>query len=153
MTDNLPSIVRLPPGYPPATILADPQRVKDSVIEYFSLCQMDETMRPTPPGLAMAMGFRSFDSLMRTIKTEEEAPGSYPEEAMVVLEVARTYLEDYYIQGGLRDSLPKEFIKFLLSSYFSRSEKIAAEANKSDNQFTINILGAENNVQLNIEDL
>jgi len=101
----------------------------------------------------MAMGFRSFDSLMRTIKAEEEAPGSYPEEAMGVLEVARTYLEDYYIQGGLRESLPKEFIKFLLSSYFSRSEKIASESLKNDTTFTVNILGAENNVAIGIDDL
>lgn len=153
MNEAALSIVRLPPGYPPSMILADPERVKTSVIDYFSLCQLDETIRPTPPGLAMAMGFRSFDSMMRAMRTEEEAPGSYPDEAMAVLEVARTYLEDYYIQAGLREAMPKEFIKFLLSSYFSRSEKIASESLKNDNTFTVNILGAENNVEVRIEDL
>jgi hypothetical protein len=147
------ALISLPRGYPPKTILSDPQRVREAVIDYFSLCQLDETARPTPPGLAMAMGFKSFDSMMRAMKLEEDSPGSYPEEAMSVLEVARTYLEDFYIQGGLRESLPKEFVKFLLSSYFARSEKIAADQTKNDTTFTVNILGAENNVQIRLEDL
>ena len=153
MNDLTENIVRLPTCYPPKTVLADPERIKESVIDYFSLCKMDETLRPTPPGMALALGFRSFDSLMRVIKAEEEAPGSYPEESMSVLEVARSYLEDFYIQAGLREVMPKEFIKFLLSSYFARSEKIASEDRKTDNTFTVNILGATNNVVLTLEDL
>lgn len=152
-TDLAASIFRLPTCYPPKTILADPERIKNSVIEYFSLCKMDETLRPTPPGLAMAMGFRSFDSLMRVMKTEEEAPGSYPEESMLIVDMARSYLEDFYIQAGLREVMPKEFIRFLLSSYFARSEKIAGEDRRTDTNFTVNIQGATNNTVITLEDL
>lgn len=60
---------------------------------------------------------------------------------------------DFYIQAGLREVMPREFIKFLLSSYFARSEKIASEDRKTDNTFTVNILGATNNTVITLEDL
>ena len=124
--------------------MADPTSLRTKVVDYFSLLTEDpeRPKHPTPPGLAMALGLRSFDTLLRIMQQAEDDPTIYPEESLDVLHVARSYIEDHFIQYGLREAIPTQFTKFLLSAYFGRSEKILQETlNQKDNQLNINILG------------
>lgn len=143
-TLNLPTLVKLPKAYPPTRVMADPDELRMKVVDYFSMLTIDSEDRrhPTPPGLAMALGLRSFDALLHIMQVAEEDPSAYPEASLDVLHVARTHIEDYYINNGLRETIPHAFLKFLLSAYFGRSEKILQETlNAKDNQLNINILG------------
>jgi len=143
-TTNLPTLVKLPRAYPPSRVMADPNQLRMKVVDYFSMLTADPEDRrhPTPPGLAMALGLRSFDALLHIMQVAEDDPSAYPEESLDVLHVARTHIEDYYINNGLRETIPHAFLKFLLSAYFGRSEKILQETlNAKDNQLNINILG------------
>jgi hypothetical protein len=143
---NLPTLIPLPKSYPPTKVMADANQLRLRVVDYFSLIN-DPTnegppRHPTPPGLAMALGLRSFDALLRIMQVAEDDPSVYPEESLEVLHVARSYLEDHYISHGLREMIPTQFLKFLLSAYFNRSEKTIQETlNAKDNQLNINILG------------
>jgi hypothetical protein len=143
-TPNLPSLIRLPRAYPPSRVMADPDQLRMKVVDYFSMltADLEDRRHPTPPGLAMALGLRSFDALLHILQVAEEDPSTYPEESLDVLHVARTHIEDYYINNGLRETIPHAFLKFLLSAYFNRSEKTIQETlNARDNQLNINILG------------
>ena len=136
-----PKAIRLPKAYPPSRVMEDPVALRLRVIDYFSLLEAERS-HPTPPGLAMAMGLRGFDALMRILKEVEEEPITYPEEALDVLYTARSYLEDYYIRYGLKEAIPAAFTKFLLTAFFNRSEKTIQETlNAKDNNLQINILG------------
>jgi hypothetical protein len=138
---NLPTLFKLPKAYPPTRVMADSVELRMKIIDYFSLIEA-ENSHPTPPGLALAMGLRGFDALMYIMKEEEASPGTYPEDSMDVLHVARSHLEAYYINHGLREAIPAQFTRFLMSAYFGRSEKIIQEQMGSlDNQIHLDILG------------
>jgi hypothetical protein len=138
---NLPTLIPLPKAYTPERVMADATQLRLSIEDYFSLIQ-EEKSHPTPPGLAMAMGLRGFDALMQIMKTVEDDPTFYPEDSTTVLYTARSYLEDYYLRNGLRESIPQAFTKFIMSAYFNRSEKtIQEQLNTKDNNIQISILG------------
>lgn len=131
---------RLPKTFPPTKVMANPILLRQKIVDYFTLLQPGS--HPTPPGMAMALGLNSFDAIIRIVKIEEDTPGTYPEESIDALFLARSLIEDHYINGGLRDAMPAQFLKFLLSAYFARSEKIIQETlGAKDNEISINILG------------
>ena len=118
----------------------DPKLLRLNILDYFALLQ--EGYPPTPPGLAMAIGLRGFDALLRIVKEEDLEPGTYPAESMDALMIARSMIEDFYITHGLRDAIPTQFTKFLLSAFFNRSEKTIQEmVGGTDNTLEITIAG------------
>lgn len=133
------NIVALPEAYSKEVVMADPKKLKMHIIDYFTLLKTEEMM-PTPPGLATHIGLRGFNEIINILKIEEDQPGTYLPASLDCLELAKSYIEDAYIQGGLRDALPSQFVKFLLSAFFNRKEKTAAEI-EADTTITVHIAG------------
>lgn len=148
---TLPTLINLPRAYTPERAMADPEALRLKIVDYFSLLTSQVPLpdgtfpprqHPTPPGLAMAMGLRGFDALMQIIQRAEVDPDAYPEESLNVLHVARSLIEEHYLINGIREVIPQQFCKFMLSAYFNRSEKTIQEnLNARDNNLNINILG------------
>ncbi|MGD9156936.1 MAG: hypothetical protein PVG39_00890 [Desulfobacteraceae bacterium] len=142
--ETLQRSINLPRFYTPEQVMADPDRLRLKIVDYFSLLKdEDDPQLPTPPGLAMAIGLRGFDALQRIIRAEEDVPGTYMKESMACLELAGSFIEDAYIQGGLREAMPQQFVKFLLSTFFNRREKAQVDVN-ADMVFKIEIEGISN---------
>lgn len=133
---------KLPKAYAPERVMANAEELYFRIVEYFTL--LGESAHPTPPGLALAMGLTGFDSLMRIIKKAEVDTQAYPKESLDVLHVARSLLEDYYLDHGLREAIPAQFTKFIMSSFFNRNEKTIQEGTGQaggNTTINVNILG------------
>ena len=140
MTTIIPAI-RLPRCFHPDKIMNAPELLDLKVVEYFTFLQAEE-LPPTPPGLAMALGFSGFSALLKTLQTEEQNPGTYPQDAIYALQRACSYIEDWYVTHGLQEHIPVAFVRFLLSAYHNRSEKTVQEQmGRRDDQLQISILG------------
>jgi len=153
---NTVPAIRLPKTFTPTAVMANPESLLNKVEVYFNerrgAAPDGSDIPPTPPGLAMAMGLRGFDALLRILQEEENNPGTYPEASMDVLVKARSYIEEYYIENGLREKLPHAFIKFLMSAFFGRNEKTITES-QGNAQTQISILGVSPDAPMPIFDV
>jgi hypothetical protein len=139
-TDKMLEIVerhrKRPKSFSPERVMENPEELHYRIVEYFSL--LGEGAHPTPPGLALAMGLNGFNALVRIINEAEIDPKAYPEESLNVLHVARSMLEDYYLDHGLREAIPAQFTKFIMSSFFNRNEKTIQEGGAGGTSVTNN---------------
>lgn len=136
---SLIDMVTIPKAFPPERVMGDSEKLRINLMDYFTLLKAHDLL-PTPPGLATHIGLRGFDSLLHIMRIEEDQPGTYPKDSMDCLELAKSYIEDAYIQGGLRDAFPPQFTKFLLSAFFNRKEKTSTEI-QQDTNINFRILG------------
>lgn len=148
--------IRLPRSFTPTAVMANPESLLNKTEIYFNELrgagEDGKDIPPTPPGLAMAMGLRGFDALLFILHEEENNPGTYPEASMDVLVKARSWLESYYIENGLREKLPHAFIKFLMSAFFGRNEKTITES-QGNAQTQISILGVSPDAPMPVFDV
>lgn len=114
----------------PATLMAAPDRLQIAATNYFNL-QCTTIAPPTFEGLALAVGFTSFNQLRTNILND-----NHPQPSRDILVMACAHLADLYQQNGLLETMNPSFIKYLLSAYLNITEKHEL-ATTSDNTFTI----------------
>ena len=110
--------------------MASPERLQSAATNYFNI-QCTANTPPTFEGLALAVGFTSFNQLRTNILNE-----NHPQPSRDILVIACAHLADLYQQNGLLETMNPQFIKYLLSAYLNITEKHEM-ATTSENTFTI----------------
>ena len=110
--------------------MAAPLRIQSAATNYFNI-QCHDGHPPTFEGLALALGFTSFNQLRTAILND-----NHPQDSRDIIVMACAHLADEYQQNGLLETLNPQFIKYLLSAYLNITEKHEV-ATSSDNTFTI----------------
>ena len=115
-------------------ILHDPQTIMQNAETYFN------TVEPpwTPEGLARHLGFSCFHRMKDIVSSSTSSDPQAIKESIYVINAALSVIADDYIRKSLLDEYRANFTRFLMSGYFSVSEKTIQQTSSSSS-ITISI--------------